>query len=208
MISKDALKDLNIVRAVLDHYEVPFFLAYGTCLGAYRDKDFLPEDDDIDLGVVAKVPLKTKIAIGKGMEDMGFMSQGIGWAEHQEKNLDEVKWVPNQGGYQGTDRTGIIVMGRFVNFTIFFFYEDGDEYTCIPRKGVFPVLATPKKYYKKFNKIKFYEQEYNVPSPTDEYLDFTYLDWKDPTKRDHGLLYAQTHTEKQLLDRLRSSFRD
>jgi len=46
-----AFKDLLLIKKLFKKYEIPFFLSYGTCLGAYRDGDFLPDDDDIDLVV-------------------------------------------------------------------------------------------------------------------------------------------------------------
>lgn len=39
---------------VLEDARVPFFLAYGTALGAYRDKGFTPTEIDIDLGVLSE----------------------------------------------------------------------------------------------------------------------------------------------------------
>ena len=45
-ISNDILKH---IREVCDRINVPFFLAYGTVIGAIRHKGFIPWDDDIDI---------------------------------------------------------------------------------------------------------------------------------------------------------------
>lgn len=53
LIDKEkALENLLLVKKVLDERNVPFQLAYGTLLGAIRDKDFITHDEDIDLIVL------------------------------------------------------------------------------------------------------------------------------------------------------------
>lgn len=51
------------VTAVLDDIGVPYFLAYGTALGAYRDSGFTPTETDIDIGFLAEsfVPMAMTI---------------------------------------------------------------------------------------------------------------------------------------------------
>lgn len=49
-----AFKNLCLLKNVLDEQGVPFQLAYGTLLGAVREKDFITHDEDIDLFVLGE----------------------------------------------------------------------------------------------------------------------------------------------------------
>ena len=46
--SKEVLLE---IKTVLDALKVPFFLIFGTCLGAMREKNFIDIDPDIDPGI-------------------------------------------------------------------------------------------------------------------------------------------------------------
>lgn len=198
MDNKKATEDLKLVKQVLDKHNVPFFLAYGTCLGAYRDKDFLPGDDDIDLGIVEKVDLKTRKSIGWALYDLGFEPQQITFNVFGRMEVSEI-------GYNGNEKTGIIVCERDVKFTIFFFYEEdcpehGKEMVCIPKLGAVKLIASPSRFYEKLKKIKFKKETFLIPNPPEEYLEWTYEEWQNPLKRDHGKLYKEIHSEEMMKD--------
>lgn len=43
---------LNDMKSILDKNNHKFFLAWGTCLGAIREKKFIQHDHDIDIGIL------------------------------------------------------------------------------------------------------------------------------------------------------------
>jgi len=194
MDNEIAIKNLKLVKKVFDKFNVKFFLAYGTALGAYRDGDFLPEDNDIDLVITQKVSFETKKDIGWMLYDLGFLPADVAFNVFG-------RFEPVEIGYNGDENTGIIVCEKdHIEFSIFFFYEEdckqhGREYVCIPKLGALKLIATPTKFYNKADKVIFYKDEYLIPHPIEDYLEFTYQEWKDPLRRDHGLTYFEMHPE-------------
>lgn len=51
LIRQHSVDLLNDIKAIFDKWGIVFWLDQGTLLGAFREKDFLALDDDIDLGV-------------------------------------------------------------------------------------------------------------------------------------------------------------
>lgn len=51
LFQKNALSTLKKLHQVLNENKIEFFLVFGTCLGAIREKKFIAHDLDIDLGV-------------------------------------------------------------------------------------------------------------------------------------------------------------
>lgn len=188
------IKDLETVQEVFTKYGAKFVVGYGALLGHYRDGDFLPGDDDIDIACVDKLDLKTRKAIGWTLYDLGFQPQQI---------LFNVfgRMEPSEIGYNGDDKSGIIVCERNFKFTIFFFNEEdcdqhGKEMVCTPKLGSVKLIASPSKFYEKFGTIKIGKKKYLTPSPIEEYLTFSYFDnWKDKTDRRHSLTYFEQHAQ-------------
>lgn len=177
---------------MFDSYGVRVVLVYGALLGHYRDGDFLPGDDDIDLAVIDKIDLRTRKAIGWALYDLGFKSQAI--AFNVFGRMEEA-----ESGYNGDGDTGIIVCERNFKFTVFFFKleeceKHGYEYVCIPKVGAVKLISTPAMFFSNFGEIKIKKKKYFTPYPIEDYLASTYFNnWKDKTDRRHGLLYDKQH---------------
>lgn len=194
---KEALrfKDLKQVVDIFDKFNVRILVVYGALLGWYRDKKFLPGDDDIDLCVIDKVDFKTRKDIGWSLYNLCFRPQDIGFNVFG-------RIEPGEIGYNGTEESGIIVCERECKFTIFFFKEEeckthGMEMVCVPKYGALKLISSPSKFYKgPLGRIKIGKDSYFTPNHIEDYLTFTYEDWKDDTKRDHGLTYFEMHPDQ------------
>jgi hypothetical protein len=191
----DYVKDLEDIKKIFDKYGVRFFVVYGLALGMHRDKKHLTGDDDVDLAIIDPIDLKTRKAIGWTLFDMGFQPQPISFNVFG-------RMEPSEIGYNGDDKTGIIVCQRNFKFTIFFFYPEdcpqhGREYVCIPKLGAMKLIATPTRFYEKSSTIKINGKKYLAPHPIEDYLSFTYFNnWKDKTDRRHGDTYDFMHNGK------------
>lgn len=149
-----AWRDLIEVKRILNKIKVPFFLSYGTCLGAYRDGEFLSNDKDIDLGIFGQEGLNIVCAV---LEGVGFNRR---------------RWPAKK----------YLAMNRNVILDIHFYKEVSDKYQCFINdwKGY---CYFPKKF-NSFEKIDFRGEKFNVLKPVEEYLFWCYgEDWKDKTNR-------------------------
>lgn len=196
---KERIKDLEDIKAVFDKLGVRFFIVYGVLLGFYRDGNFLPGDDDIDIAVVDKLDLKTRKEIGWKLYDMGFQPQNIAFNVFG-------RMEPSEVGYNGDENTGIIVCERNFKFTIFFFNEEdckehGKEMVCIPKLGALRLISTPSKFFEKTDKIKIGKNKYLTPAPIKEYLSWAYFNnWKDKTDRRHSSTFFEQHMKNESVD--------
>ncbi len=68
------LNGLKEITAVLEKYKVFYFLDTGTLLGAIRDGEFIPWDNDIDIGVCSKKQIDKKLIkkISKEFYNLGY----------------------------------------------------------------------------------------------------------------------------------------
>ena len=154
------LKDLRTIKKVFDKLNLPLFLCYGTALGAYRDGDFLPDDGDIDLGTFGA---ENKDKIWQELKKEGFVPRG-------DEPFEKYKCVP---------------VNRNTLIDLFLFADNGNGwYEChATRKTVNAKIQ--KKYVEKFEKVKFFGDEYLVPSPIENYLKDCYDDWQDKNNKKH-----------------------
>jgi phosphorylcholine metabolism protein LicD len=188
---KKIIEDLKIIKRVFDKYNVRLYLVYGAVLGIYRDGKLLPGDEDIDFCVIDEIDYKTRKAIGWELYYLGFIPQQIAFNVFGRLEQAEL-------GYNGDEKSGIIVCEKNFKYTIFFFKEtDCDihdkEYVCVPKMGAYKLIAIPSRFFEKEKTIKLGGIKFLCPCPIKEYLQFSYEDWKDKTKRDHSPLWNVVH---------------
>jgi hypothetical protein len=174
------IKDIKDILSVFKKYGVKVYLSYGVLLGAVRDKDFIPWDDDADFDVIDKVDYQTRKAIGWTLIDLGFRPQPISF------NIFG-RMEPSEVGYNGDGETGIIVCERNFAFSIFFYKQEGNNYECYPKLGAPRLIGIPAKFYDSPTILKFKGLTFNTPAPHKEYLAYVYgHDWKTPIKELHA----------------------
>ena len=57
------------VRQLLNDTDIIFFLRHGTCLGAVRDGELIPWDDDIDIGSIIGMHNLDEHSIFQGVDE-------------------------------------------------------------------------------------------------------------------------------------------
>ncbi len=135
------------VKMVCDKYKLPFFLIYGTALGAYRDKNFIFHDYDIDLGIYKK---DTTI-LQKVLEEL---VQSYGYKVYKISELEE--------------SVGIVKNHIPIEFGIF--SKIGRYYTYDNMK----VNRIKAPFIESLEPITFLGESFLVPNPIEEYLSFQY----------------------------------
>lgn len=160
--------NLKLAIDVLNANNCTWWLEAGTCLGAVREKDFIPHDSDIDIGLHPKeLPLWDKLQAD--MTGAGFTFYRA-WT-HGKKNIE-----------LSFRRNGIKV-------DLFFYYDDGDfwwhgafgpdpEGTWGKNVEFLPHVFSAH-LFKDLLPITFHGQPCHIPNPPERYLVERYgFSWK------------------------------
>jgi hypothetical protein len=180
---------LQSAKAALDSANIEFHLHYGTSLGAYRERDFIQHDDDIDLAVFYRdVNTKAKFEILKSaMVEHGFTIEAtLGKLERGQ----EINFSKNN-----------------VSLDIFFVYEgkyrNKDYYIISSYYGMCDKLKHKTcvwgyKPYKVKN-IEFLGAKYKIV-PKDMLVEMYGKDWETPKKYNYFDGITQGHYKGFLKD--------
>ncbi len=149
---------LKEAKQVLDQLGLVFFLRHGTCLGAVRDKTFIPWDDDLDIGSVIGLHGLTEELVYKAAEvfkERGFSVK----VKANELNLS----VDMQ-------KSGIQL-----DWTCYRIIDDSIYQ--------WPVVKIPASLHTDLKPIDFLGEKFMVPNPPEEYFRLKYgPDWATPKK--------------------------
>ena len=152
----NATEALFKVDDCLKQKGLKYWLCYGTALGFYRDGNFIPWDDDIDIHTIAS---------------------------DYEAVFDEIKKIFIENGFvvRAVKRDYSSKMSLFykkIKIQIQGIYETDDEPDMIQTK----LFKYPKKfYYDKAEKYNYKGRDFLLPGPANEYLTFCYDEsWNKP----------------------------
>lgn len=167
-LKAQAFKNLFDFKAVMDRLKIPFALAHGTLLGAYRDKDFILGDErDTDISI---------------NEEYGYRAFEI-FTELERIGFKKIKyWV-----FKDEFRCGTAIRnGAFIDVLVFF--KKGNEvYHLGPKKPIsnkpYTAFVYPAHCFDKYEKLNFKGVEFNIPQKVEDFFVARYgKDWKSPKK--------------------------
>jgi len=146
------------IKKIMDENNTPFFLRQGTVLGAIRDGDLIPWDDDIDLGSIYGLD-------GFGEQQIETMIPAMQKAGYL------VRINPND-----FFKCVVFIKGNMrIDWGCYWVIDDSVL--------MYPAIPIPMRFFKSMEEIELLGQKYFVPSPPEEYLDYKYgKDWRIPKR--------------------------
>lgn len=147
-----AKENLLLFKKIMEEHNLRFLLAYGSLLGAVREKDFISHDEDIDL-MMAKEDMPQFLSILFSLRNEGF---------------EVVRY----------ERRGFLsIMRKKEYIDIYFFHE----YEADNRLIKCCMDICPKVFLTEKDAIPFQGAYFEVPKDIKKYLEFNYgKNWMQP----------------------------
>jgi len=162
---KKRKKNLLEVKKILDGLGISFFLVHGVLLGAYREKNFIKYDNDIELDIFEEEFRPRLEKVYNAFIEAGFVIRVNKKRKACKMNLYKY-------------REKISIRGIYL--------EAGYKNNKFRMTNCF---RYPKKFYKNFVNIKFKGKTFKAPGPIESYLLYVYGDtWSTPLKSKDRLI--------------------
>ena len=175
---KKATMNLRDIKKIFDGYKFNFWLIGGTLLGAVREKDFISWDDDIDIAVYEEEFLPKYDVLKKKFIAKGFIFRD---------------WQKSEG-----TKIGLFRKKQKITIDCLFldpFYRDN-------KFRVSRQWRYPRKYFEKYEEIKFKGMIFRVPSPSVSFLKYIYgKNWETQIKPKKNVIREWRRKECSRKDR-------
>lgn len=142
-------------KQILDRYNIKWYVGFGTALGFYRDKDFIPQDTDIDIEIITDENTPVNDII-----------------EQFSNHYAYIRSVNHNGQQQSAFQTedGFII-------DLSFFRKEGNNLITRHEEGTYidslDIIGDIKMLDTKYCKLP-------IPEKIEDYLVARYGDWKTP----------------------------
>lgn len=154
------------LKEILDRLKVKFYLSDGTMLGAMRNKNFIPGDDDIELRTAAR---EWDFSIFKDFKRRDFQCTKIA-RPHLYQDKASGASLSKRG----------IKIGIGLNY----YYPPGDLAIYLSGRPLDHATVQLAKFYRGDHFVDFLDAKFRVPYPPEEYLEALYdKDWRIPMTR-------------------------
>lgn len=147
---------LREAKQIMDRLEVVFFLRQGTCLGAVRDNELIPWDDDLDLGSVIELNGLSEGSI----ERVVAAFRDNGYFVKVEGNDHSINAAMTKSSMRMDWACYRIIAGNIFHY---------------------PGIRFPIRLFTELKEIEFIGEKFLVPNPPEEYLRIKYgPSWMTP----------------------------
>lgn len=179
---KRANKYLQDVKAVLDAYAVPFFLFYGTLVGAIREQNFILWDHDVDIGIFGRHAERARQALNS------LRYSGYRVSTNDLLGDRGLSFLVKKDGY--SEKIDIYTL----------FLNENKRCYIRKHKGLLTIHKYPAKYFKNMEEIDFKGAKYKVPTPPEEFLEVLWGDWWRAHKGQFGIVKTTKIDVKEFTD--------
>ncbi len=166
---KDKLvNDLKELETYLKkELNIQIYLHYGTLLGAVRENNLIPNDDDIDIAYLGKAKNKKEAIkeiqeINKKLEDLGLLK------------LIKDKW--KKKGY-ALGQCFVYSLDKKNSFDLYHTWKDGGRYICPHQDDIGLV-----KDYFPLEDCRLGNHTFKIPKNSKKLLFELYGDWETPSQ--------------------------
>jgi lipopolysaccharide cholinephosphotransferase len=160
MNKKAAFEDLMAMKKVLDEEKIIFWLAHGTLLGIIRDNDFIKWDNAVDIHVMEEDFIPKLNIIKEKFMKLNYIFIDA------EKELGTKIVMYGYCNKQKCTISSLFLDSRYKK----------NKYRLQNR------IKYCRKFFERYQEIKFKGVSFRVPSPPEKYLDYIYKKWKTPIK--------------------------
>ena len=157
-------KGLRDFHSVVKKMGLNVWLTGGAILGAVRDDDFIPWDDDMDMDMLEEEFVPVMHEFNKRLIESGFITR-----------FTDTKKFPKISCFKYGNKYaigGTVLKGKW---------------------RVRPNLKYPARFFEDSETVVFKGMDFLQPTPVEEYLEFCYKDWKTPVDSDVSEEYEHAH---------------